>query len=158
MGLIVINSDVWYSLVDEIVTTFAPGDLIPHEWLHEKFGIDDFRKTRPQDYENIEALVDAVKRAEFDYMFLVETLRRQLLEGLYGYLINIRGEGYMILPHDEQVSYAFRKFMETLEKSIKKTDLIMKYTPPVSADQQKHDNDTKARYSWFKQAVEKVKK
>lgn len=153
-----LNTDVWHVLVDEIVTIFAPGDLIPHEWLHEKFGIDDFRKASLEDYKNIEALVDAVKRSEFEYMFLVEALRRQLLEGLHGYLINIRSEGYMILPYDEQVTYAFRKFMKTLEKNIKKTDFIMKYTPGVSADQQKQDNDIKARYSWFKQAVEQVKK
>ena len=158
IGQIEINSDVWYSLVTAIVTTFAPGDLISHEWLHEKFGINDFKTAKLEDYESIDILIDSVRQAEFNYMFLIETLRRQLLEGLYGYLVNIRGEGYMILPYDEQVTYAFKKFMVTLEKSIKKTDLIMKYTPPVSADQQKQDNDTKARYSWFKQAVEKIKK
>lgn len=156
MALIVINSDAWYSLTDEIITTFAPGVLIPHEWLHEKFGVDDFRKARLEDFENIQILVRAVKRAELDYMFMIETLRRQLLERFYGYMINIHGDGYMILPYDEQVTYAFRKFLEVLEKSIKKTDLIMKYIPPVSAEQQRRDNDTKARYSWFKQAVKKV--
>lgn len=156
MRLFEINSNNWDSLVVEIAREYAPGYLIPHEWLHRKFGIEDFKDAKIEDYGSVKALIEVVKQAEFDYMSLIEILRRLLLERRYGYLVSIRGEGYMILPYDEQVTYAFRKFMETLEKSIKKTDLIMKYTPPVSADQQKQDNDTKARYSWFKQAVEKI--
>lgn len=156
MGQIIIDSHAWVSLVEDVATTFAPGSRIPHEWLRRKFGIEEFKDAEIEDYGSIEALIEAVKQAEFDYMSLVEMLRRSLLEGRYGYLANIRGEGYMILPYDEQVTYAFKKFMDTLEKSIRKTDLIMKYTPPVSADQQRKDNDIKARYSWFKQAVEKI--
>lgn len=153
MGRMEIKLWNWESLVEEIVRDYVPGHPITHEELHRRFGIDDFNGARFEDYESVEALIDAVKRAEFDYMSLIEILRRLLLENRHGYLVSLRGEGYMILPADEQVTFAFRKFMEMLEKNICKTDLIMKYTPSVSMEQQKIDNDTKTNYDWIKQGL-----
>lgn len=155
MRYIEINSDSWYSLKKEITSTFLPGELISHEWLQKKFHLKELKF---KDYENEDAFIDAFKKYQFDYMFLIDTLRWQLLEEYKGYLKNVHGEGHIILPSNEQVKYGYDKFIQTVKGGIKKTDVIMKYVPPVPASQQAVDNDIRARYSMLKQMLSGIKK
>lgn len=149
-----INSDSWHLLIREIVSTFTPGELISHEWLQNKFHLKELKF---KDFEDEEAFIEAFKEYQFDYMFLIDTLRCQLLEGRKGYLKNVHGEGHIILPPNEQVSYGYNKFIKTVKSGIKKTDVIMKNVPPVSATQQAIDNDIRARYSTLKQMLAGIK-
>lgn len=153
-----IDSGPWNILVEEILAAYAPGSLIPHEWLKNRFRIRDKSELKFKDYGNEAEFIAALERIDRTYQFLVESLQSRLLEDRKGYLVNRHGEGYMILPYDEQVAYAYDRFIGKLERSIKKTDRIMKYRPPVSAEQQARDNDIIARYSWFTQMVPVLKK
>ncbi|MBE5034180.1 hypothetical protein [Gallalistipes aquisgranensis] len=153
-----IDSGPWNILVEEILAVYAPGSLIPHEWLKNRFRIRDKSELKFKDYGNEAEFIAALERIDRTYQFLVESLQSRLLEDRKGYLVNRHGEGYMILPYDEQVAYAYNRFIGKLERSIKKTDRIMKYRPPVSAEQQARDNDIIARYSWFTQMVPVLKK
>lgn len=155
MKHIEINSDSWYSLIKEIECTFAPGEVISHEWFKKKFHLKELKF---KDYNNEEAFIEAIKEKQFDYMFLIDTLRCQLLEKRKGYLKNIYKEGYSLLPAHQQVSYGYDKFLKTIKGSIKKTDMILKYVPPVSAEQRVKDNDIRARFSTIKQMLAGIKK
>lgn len=94
---------------------------------------------------------------QFAYMTLVDTLRWQLLEERSVYLKNIRGDGYTILPSNEQVKYGYDDFLKTVKASIKQADLIMNKVLPVSIEQQSRDNDLRARCSMLKQMLLSVK-
>lgn len=155
MKHIEINSDSWYSLIKEIECTFAPGEVISHEWLKKKFHLKELKF---KDYNHEETFIEAIKEKQFDYMFLIDTLRCQLLEKRKGYLKNIYKEEYSLLPAHQQVSYGYDKFLKTIKGGIKKTDMILKYVPPVSAEQQVKDNDIRARFSTIKQILAGIKK
>lgn len=155
MRHIEINSDSWYLLTQEIVSIFTPGELISHEWLKKKFHLKELKF---KDYANEEDFIKALEARQFDYMFLIDTSHFQLLEARKGYLKNVHREGYTILPFDQQVKYGYDKFIKTVNGSIKKTDMIIKYVPPVSAAQQVIDNDIRARYSTLKQMLSGIKK
>ena len=45
-----------------------------------------------------------------------------------------------------------------INAGIKKTDMILKYVLPVSAEQQVKDNDIRARFSTIKQMLAGIKK
>lgn len=153
------DSKRWDTLIEKILSDFAPGELISHQWLRNKLGIKEFKGEQFEDYASIEALVEAVKRSDLEYMALVETLRSRLLENYKGYLKNVSGEGYTILPADYLMTEAYKQFIKALDNNIRKKEgLCIKYVQPVTAEQQAKDNDTRARYSWFKQRITKDKK
>ena len=151
------NTDTLDPIVTELVATFSPGDLIPHAWLRDRFGIRDKRALKFRDYENEAAYLCAVDRLENQYSAQVRGLLDRLLEARKGWLVNRPGEGYMILPYDEHVTRAYNKFVEKLESSIRRTDRLIAYRPPVSDEQQARDNDRLARYSWFLLMVPRLK-
>lgn len=158
MEHIEIGSGDWNLLKRMIVSEFKPGQLITHEWLWKAFCLKDFSNTKFEDYDKPADLIAAVKKADIDYMDLYLELRHQLLLDRKGLLINIFGKGYILLPANEQVSYAFDKFISRITKLISKTKLIMNNVPPVSPEQRKTDNDLKAKFSLHEQMFAGIKK
>lgn len=149
--------DLVHSAMEYIVFNFVPGDLITHDLLKELFHIKDKKKLKFKDYGNEIAYLDAIDKLEKQYRSQVENLADQLLEERKGWLINRPGEGYMILPYDEHVTRAYKKFVERLERNILKTNRLFDCRPPVSDEQRVVDNDKIARYSWFTQMVPELK-
>ena len=145
--------DSGHPLLEELTATFAPGQLIPHTWLKTKLLIRDKKELKFKDYDNEAAYWTAVEQLERQYRLQITLIRERLLEARKGYLASRPGEGYMILPYDEQVSYAYCQFRKALERNILKTGRIMRYRPPVSAEQQVIDRNTIARFSWFRQTI-----
>lgn len=152
------NSDSGNSLVDEIIETFVPGDLISHQWFKNKFHIKDKKELKFKDYGNEEAYLEAIDKLEKQYRAHIDHIADQLLEGGKGWLINRPGEGYMILPYDEHVTRAYKRFVDRLEKSMLKTNRLLVFRPPVTAEQRVKDNNRIARYSWFIQMVPELNK
>lgn len=137
-------------VMEEVIRIFDAGHLIPHEWLKKRFEI---KRLRFDTFGNEREYDRARDKQEFDYLFYIDELREGLLESRTGYLKNIRGDGYMILPANEQVRYGIKRFKRNIEKIIRKTDPIINKVPPVSTAQQARDNDLRARYSALKQML-----
>lgn len=152
------HNEMLERLLDEILTRFAPGDMIPHGWLRRESGIKDKKELRFADFEDETTYWAAAERLQRQYADLVHQLFEGILERRRGWLVSRPGEGYMILPYDEHVSRAYDKFVETLDKSIRRTSRLIAWRPPVSTEQRVQDNDRIARYSWFIQMVPELKK
>lgn len=154
MKQIDVKSDAWINLLDEIQVTFNQGDLITHDWLRKKFGLEalDFKN-----FKSTKEFIEAYQTQQFAYMTLVDTLRWQLLEEYSIFIKNIRGDGYSLLPPEEQVQFGYDEFMSTIKTAIKRADLIMKYVQPVSMEQQSKDRDMRAKCSMLKMMLKGVR-
>lgn len=142
-------------VIEEIISNYADGTLIPHEWLKKKCGLTqlDFK-----DYDNISDFLEAVQLQQFAYMSFVDSLRWELIEKWNMWLKNERGEGYVILNPKDQVSFGYDRFVDSLKKLMKETNLIMNNVRAVNGEQQAKDNDLRAKYAAMKMMLESIKK
>lgn len=150
-----VGSEAWIDIQSEIINSYAPGDLIEHGWLKSRF---NFKKIRFIDYDSDELeFIKAIQLQQFTYMSLIDNLRWELLEKFKVYLRNIRGDGYMILPAKDQVSFAYDRALASIKKEIREADLIMSNTQPTGFEQQQKDNDLRARWSMLRQLLTSIK-
>lgn len=142
-------------VIEEIISNYADGTLIPHEWLKKKCGLTqlDFK-----DYDNVSDFLEAVQLQQFAYMSFVDSLRWELIEKWNMWLKNERGEGYIILNSKDQVSFGYDRFVDGLKKLMKETNLIMNNVRAVGGEQQAKDNDLRAKYAAMKMMLESIKK
>ena len=154
MKQIEVNSEGWCSLIRTIASDYADGKLIPHEWLRRKFGLENLRM---KDFDNTEDFIEAIQMQQFSYMTLVDTLRWKLLEDQKIYIKNIRGDGYQIVQPTEQVQYGYDQFLRDFKKAVKDANLIMQNVKSVPSEQQKKDNDLRAKCALLGQMVNGMK-
>ena len=64
-------------VIEEIISNYADGTLIPHEWLKKKCGLTmpDFK-----DYGSVSDFLEAVQLQQFSYMSFIDSLRWELIE------------------------------------------------------------------------------
>lgn len=152
--MIQVGSDGWVNLLGEIAARFGDGSLIKHEWLKDKFGL---KKLMLKDYATVDEFLDAIDIQQFAYMSLVDKLRWQLLENFKMYLRNIRGDGYVILPPQDQTQFGYDQFVDDVKKAIRVAGLIMNNVQPVDVSQQAKDNDLRAKFGILKQMLGGIK-
>jgi len=149
------GTDAWETFKAEIVSTYKPGDLITHEYLKTKF---NFKTASFSTYDNESAFIQAVELQQFAYMGLIDALRWDLLAEYKLYLRNIRGEGYSFLPPVDQVAYAYDNSLKAIRKEIKEANLIMNNVMSIDAEQQKQDNDARAKFAFLAQLLKGLNK
>lgn len=150
-----IGSDAWVSLLAEIASNYSDGTLIPHEWLRRKFGL---KQLQLEDFDTVEEFLEGHKRQQFTYMSMTDKLRWQLLEEEKMYIKNIVGEGYVVIPPQEQTKYGYDEFLKSVRKAIRESDLIMNNVRFVPDEQRHKDNDIRAKCSILKQMLQSIKK
>lgn len=150
-----IGSDAWVSLLAEIASNYSDGTLIPHEWLRRKFGL---KQLQLKDFDTVEDFIEGLKRQQFTYMSMTDKLRWQLLEDYKMYIKNIIGEGYAVIPPQEQTKYGYDEFLKSVRKAIRESDLIMNNVRFVPDEQRHKDNDIRAKCSILKQMLQSIKR
>lgn len=149
------GTDAWESFKAEIAANFQPGELITHEFLKQKF---NFKEITFADCEDTVEFIKSIELQQFAYMALIDALRWDLLKEYQLFLRNIRGEGYSFLPPTDQVKYAFDTAVNQIRKEINEANLIMTNVMSVDAEQQKADNDARARFAMLKQLLRGLNK
>ena len=152
--IIEVGSDGWRSLLSEIVGQFGDGKLIPHDWLKTKFCL---KKLYLKDFETVEDFLKGLEIQQFAYMSLVNKLRWQLLEEYKSYIKNQRCEGYIILRPEDQTQYGYNTFIDHIKKEIRFAGLIMNNVQQVNMEQQRKDNDLRAKYGVMRQMLSSIR-
>ena len=141
-------------LEEEILSTFKDGQLISHEWMKSKFGITPLCW---DDYKDVQKLFQAKDKQQFDYMTLVDKLRWDMLKRTKCYLKNIYGDGYVIVPKEEQAEYGFTQTMKEIKESLRKGALIIGNVRPLPMFAVSSYNDIKSRFSTIKSVLSALK-
>lgn len=150
--LIEVGSEAWYKFMDEILDRFAIGETIPHEYLKLSFG---FRRIKYSDYDEQEDFLSAVEKQQFSYMTLTKRLQEAMLEEEKYLLVNVKGEGYRILPPSEQVYYGYNLTIREIKNTLRKGWMIMTHvnTGKLTVLQRKHDADVKTKFGMYRSMI-----
>lgn len=149
------EDDVMREVVEDIINHYSDGQLITHDWLKKRCGIEPLKY---EDYGDVSQFIEAYQMQAFQYMTIVDNIRTLMLKEYNSYFKNDRGTGYVILDPKDQVSFGYDRFVDGLKKLIKETNLIMNNVRAVGCEQQAKDNDLRAKYAAMKMMLETVKK
>lgn len=154
-NIIEVGSDEWESLKTEIAEKFADGSLIEKDWLRSKFMIRPFdMKDYSSTYEMLKAQQDWI----FSYLSLVDVLKRELLLEFKVCLKTVWGQGYKVVPSENQVQYGYDEFVSDVRKAVRNAKMIMNHVAPLPPENQSKDNDLRAKFSIMQQMLSSVKK
>ena len=148
------TSEGWEIFLHKIAEEFGEGKHISHDWLKEQFGLE---KLQLENFESSEDFIQAFTLQQFAYMNVVDAVRWGLLEQEKMYLVNVRGEGYVIMRPEDQTQFAYDGFISDIKKAIKVAGLIMNNVQPVDLTQQAKDNDLRAKFGVMKQMLAAIK-
>jgi hypothetical protein len=94
----------WKQAVEDFIGAgFNPGDLVPHSWLADHFGmpqLSDAMTMTPSEYRD----------RQFTWLAHVECFKSALLEDHQIFLQSVYGEGYRWVPPQEQTGVAVKTF------------------------------------------------
>lgn len=145
----------WYGLITEIAAKHSDGTLISHEWLKQKFGIEE---TKLEEFDSVDEFLEAIKIRQFAYMSLVDKLRWQLLEKEKMYIRNIVGKGYQIINPKDQTVFGYDEMVRLIKKAVWQADAIINNVRPVPSEQQSKDNDLRAKFGLLKGLMSGIKR
>lgn len=143
------TEDIFEPLVTQIVALFGENRIIPHAWFKQSFGIDQLDM---KDYDTTMDFIKANDEQTFQYMSLIKQLTDYMLKKHNMLLRNVWGEGYLIVPADEQTQYGFDKLCEDFKKLSRTCDAIMAHVRPVSSEQAAKDADLRAKANALRMA------
>lgn len=157
MPLIDPKSPEWSQLAIHLVNSFDVGDIIPHDWLKSMFRIPmlDMR-----DFPDTQSFIIAIQQNQFDYMGLFERLRNDVLIKHAVCLVNVRGEGYRIIPPKEQHTYAYSQLVKDIGKSFREASDIMTHVKvsAIDEEQKSKDRQLSSKMGHLKQLFEGFRK
>lgn len=91
----------WRQAVADFMAEFKYGDIVPHEWLVERFGL-------PQHDDKMTAA--SFQARQFEWLASIEGFKATLLHEHQVLLQSVRGEGYRWVPPADQTNVAQREF------------------------------------------------
>lgn len=138
-----LTSEVLGQFEEELVANFDEDQLISHKWLKEKFGLP---KLSFEDYgKDVNAYIEAIQLQQFTYMAMVDKLREDLLKNKQCCLRNVWGNGYVIVPSNEQASYGYDQMINDIKKALKQGQDIINNVRPLPMEEQSKYYDTLAK-------------
>ena len=100
----------WRQSVRDFLTEFKYGDIVPHSWLVEHFGL-------PLPDDRISAA--AFQARQFEWLAAIEAFKSVLLHDHQVLLQSVRGEGYRWVPPAEQTQAATKEFERDARKAFR---------------------------------------
>lgn len=105
---------VWKQAVEDFLAAgFQPGDVIPHAWLAEHFGmpmLDDAAAITLTEY----------RERQFTWLQHVEAVKSELLDKHQVFLKSVFGEGYRWVLPSQQTGVAVVQFEQEAKRAYKK--------------------------------------
>lgn len=125
----------WKQAVQDFMAAgFKPGDLIPHSWLAEHFGLpmlDDAATLTAAEYRD----------RQFVWLAHVEAVKAELLEEHQILLKSVFGEGYRWVPPAEQTHIAVDQFEREARRAYRKAGgRLMHLRVAELTDSQRQEN------------------
>ena len=110
----------WRQAVSDFLAAgFKEGDIVPHAWLEQHFGMAKLDEDKP-------LLPAAWSARQFDWLRNIESFRSELLERHQIFLSSVYGEGYRIVPPREQSGIAQERFERDAKRSYRKAAATLK--------------------------------
>lgn len=104
----------WKQAVEDFLAAgFQPGDVIPHAWLADHFGmplLNDAATMTPSEYRD----------RQFLWLAHIEAVKAELLEQHQILLRSVYGEGYRWIPSGEQTGVAVEEFEREARRAYRK--------------------------------------
>lgn len=104
----------WKQAVQDFLAAgFKPGQIVPHAWLAEHFGmpmLDDAATMTPSEYRD----------RQFLWLAHVEAVKAELLQQHQILLRSVYGEGYRWIPPHEQTGVAVEEFEREAKRAYRK--------------------------------------
>lgn len=126
----------------------SDGDIISREWISHALDIPPARSI--QDAERIQWMT----------LNRVEALKDYLLTERKIALRTARGQGYHVVPPQDQAEYAAREAMGMVQKGLEKGSRIMKHAriDALTEDQRRRHVDAELRISGLSQMIRRQRK
>lgn len=126
----------------DVLANYSYGDVIPMAWLHENFDCHPPETGSMRDFQ----------KYHLQFFSLFEQFRAELLENHSMALVNVRGEGYRILPPKDQTSYALERLKNRMMAEGRKTKNILVNIRHdlLTNDQRKENSDALAKLAAIK--------
>ena len=120
----------WKARVEEILELYEIGELIPHQFFYDLF----------ECHPNQEGIsVEAYKKRQIEFLQHFTGFRDHLLLDHKIDLVNVRTEGYRMVPPSEQAELAERQLHQHLSKMLDKAQRRVSFTRFEELDDhQKH--------------------
>lgn len=142
----------WRQAVQEFMDAgFAPGAMIPHEWLESRFGMPSLAESQRLTAEQFRA-------RQFEWLANIQAFRDCLLKDHQICLESVHGKGYRWVPPGEQTDYAVREFERNARKVFRQTgDRLRNLRHLELTDEQRRKNvDVTAKLSALSGMARKV--
>jgi len=100
----------WRQAVRDFLAEFKYGDLVPHSWLEQRFGMPSLRDSQQltaQEFAN----------RQFAWLSNIESFKAELLRDHQVCLASVRGEGFRWVPPQEQTRLATTIFEREARKA-----------------------------------------
>jgi hypothetical protein len=128
---------------------FRDGDLVSHEWL--KWALD---LPEPQ------GTAEEARQAQITRMNRTQDFMQRLLESRQIALESVTGQGYRIVPPNEQAGYAAEVASRHIDKGLRKGRNILSNTrvTQLTAEERRRHDDAAAKMDSFRQMVKRERK
>lgn len=104
----------WKQAVQDFLAAgFNPGDVVPHAWLAEHFGM-------PLLTDASTLSVAEFQERQFTWLANIEALKSELLEVHQIFLVSVFGQGWRWVPPHEQTSTAVKRFEHEAKRAYRK--------------------------------------
>lgn len=130
----------WKQAIEDFLMEFKYGDLVPHEWLEDRFGMPSL------------SLVGAMTAEEYrdrqwQWVGSMEAFRSELLRDHQVCLQSVRGKGYRWVPPHEQTSFAAKEFEKEAVKLFRQTGQRLRNVrlAELTEDQRRENLDAGAK-------------
>lgn len=130
---------------DFLAAGFKEGDVVPHRWLEEHFGMAELEEDKP--------LLPADWSArQFEWLRNIEAFRTELLEQHQVFLSSVFAEGYRLVPPREQTAIAQERFERDAKRSYRKAANTLKNVrlSELSEAERKENLDAIARIAMLR--------
>lgn len=101
------------ALQDFLGAGFKPGDVVPHAWLAEHFGM-------PLLTDASTLSVAEFQERQFTWLANIEALKSELLEVHQIFLVSVFGQGWRWVPPQEQTGTAVKRFEHEAKRAYRK--------------------------------------
>lgn len=132
----------WKQAVQDFLQEFAYGDLVPLEWLENRFGMPGLSETGRLTAEQF-------KERQFEWLANVEAFKDCLLKEHQVCLQSVRGRGYRWVPPSEQTGFAVREFERDARRVFRQTGNKLRNLrhTELTDDQRRANMDATAKLS-----------
>lgn len=141
----IVSTPEWLDAADWIANNAQYGDLLPHEWLCEKFKLNKPKYGTQEDFD----------RFSFEYLQNITSLSQYLLEEHSIALQNVRGRGYRVVPPEEQVDVAKKQAKAEIHRAVRKYAAHLEHIryDELSVEKQRERDDEAAKLSQMRQMM-----